>query len=126
MIHGIGVDVVEISRIRRALKRRGERFIRRIFTEEEASYCMRKSDPAPSFAVRFAAKEAFFKALGTGQRSGIRWREVGVTNDRSGRPSLHINRDRQALMDAEGIARVFLSLTHDGNAAVAHVILEKS
>jgi len=126
MIHGIGVDVVAISRIRRVLKRWGERFIRRIFTEEEASYCMRKNDPAPSFAVRFAAKEAFFKALGTGQKRGIRWKEVGVTNDGSGRPYLSVNRDRQALMDAEGIAKVFLSLTHDGNAAVAHVILEKT
>ncbi len=126
MIYGIGVDVVAISRIRRALKRWGERFTRRIFTDEEVAYCMRKRDPVPNFAVRFAAKEAFFKALGRGQRRGIRWKEVGVRNDGSGRPSLQVNGDRQALMDAEGIARIHLALSHDGDSAIAYVTLEKT
>lgn len=124
MIYGIGVDVVMISRIRGALQRWGEKFMRRIFTEEEVAYCMRKRDPAPSFAARFAAKEAFFKALGPGQKRGIRWKEVGVENEKSGRPSFSIHQDRRVFMDAEGIARVHLSLSHDGDFAIAHVVLE--
>jgi holo-[acyl-carrier protein] synthase len=66
MIVGIGIDIVEISRLRRALERQGDRFIRRVYTETEQEYCRRHRDPAPYFAVRFAAKEALFTALGTG------------------------------------------------------------
>ncbi len=126
MIHGIGVDVVSIGRIRRTLKRWGDRFMRRCFTEEEVAYCTRRRDPAPSFSVRFAAKEAFFKALGPGQGRGIRWREVGVRNDRAGRPTLSVSPDRRALMDAAGITGCHVSLSHDGDVAVAYVILEKT
>lgn len=126
MIHGIGVDIVSIARIRRALERWGERFMRKVFTDEEIAYCVRKRDPAPSFAARFAAKEAFFKALGRGQRRGIRWKEVGVRNEMSGRPSLRIVGDRRALMESESISGVHLSLSHDNDSAIAYVILEKS
>ena len=78
MIIGTGVDIVEIDRIRRLTERQGDRFIRRLFTEEERRFCSRRRDPAPHYSARFAAKEALFKALGTGWAKGVSWLDVEV------------------------------------------------
>ena len=78
MIVGVGVDVVEIPRLRKILARYGERFAQRVFTPEEREYCAAHTDPAPHYAVRFAAKEALFKALGTGWARGVTWQDVEV------------------------------------------------
>ena len=90
MIIGIGSDIVDIRRIARSLEEFGDRFVDRIFTEEERRRAEGLADPAPSFAKRFAAKEAVWKALGEGPRLGIAWRELGVTNDDSGKPLLQL------------------------------------
>ena len=88
---GIGVDIIEVARIRASLERHGERFHRRICTEGEAAYCTRMRDPAPFFAARFAAKEAVLKVLGTGWRGGIAWTDVEIVKDPSGQPKVALS-----------------------------------
>ena len=93
MIYGIGVDLVKVARIERVLGRYGDRFCARVFTEREIAYCRGKSWAAAAFAMRFAAKEAFSKALGVGLRKdGIRWREVEVIPNPLGKPEIFVTR----------------------------------
>ena len=92
MIYGIGVDLVKVARIERVLARYGDRFLARVFTEREIAYCRGKSWAAAGFAMRFAAKEAFSKALGVGLRKGgIRWREVEVIPNPLGKPEIFVS-----------------------------------
>jgi len=125
MIFGIGIDLVKNKRIQRALERWGERFQKKAFTAEEIQYCLQKRDPSPSFAARFAAKEAFVKALGTGLRRGIHLRNVGVVRGPLGKPMLKLSGRASELCGKEGICGVFLSLTHDEDYSSAVVVLEK-
>ena len=92
MIVGIGNDLMEIERIRQAHQRWGDRFLRKIFTEAEREYAARKSDPFPSLAARFAAKEAGAKALGTGIARGVYWKDIEVLRARGQAPTLHFSR----------------------------------
>lgn len=124
MIIGIGTDLVSISRIDGTLKRWGWKFKERIFTEGEVQYCERKRYPAPHYAVRFAAKEAFYKALGRFQRSGIRWREVEVVRGANGRPALNILGMMKLSLDESNYRAIHLSMTHDAEIASAIVIIE--
>lgn len=119
---GIGVDIVDIRRIRKSYEKFGERFLRRVLTENEISYCRRKKDLIPSVAARFAAKEALSKALGTGISEGFSWSSVEVVNDKHGKPSMKV------IDTAIGIANgsILLSLSHDGDYAVAFVVLDNS
>ncbi len=87
-VRGIGVDLVRIPRMREVIARWDERFLRRVFTEEEIAYCRARRDPVPHFAARFAAKEAGMKALGTGLRLGVKWRELEVRRERGSAPTL--------------------------------------
>src|ERR1041384_1869500 len=87
-VRGIGIDLVPTPRMRRIMERWDERFLSRVFTDEEIAYCRARKDPAPHFAARFAAKEAGLKALGTGLRLGISWRELEVKRERGGPPEL--------------------------------------
>lgn len=122
MIDGIGVDNVKVSRIALTLETYGERFERKIFTEEEIRYCRytpRRS--AERYAARFAAKEAFAKAIGTGVRMGFRWREVSVAKERSGRPRLHLEGE---MLRRYGDLRLHISLSHTDEMAIAMVVLE--
>jgi holo-[acyl-carrier protein] synthase len=121
-IAGVGVDLVELDRIRGALERHGERFLDRILTAGEREYCYRRRDPVPHIAARFAAKEAVVKALGTGFAHGIRWIDVEVERDEVGPPRIVLH--GAALQIAGAGARVHLSLTHDKGAAVAVAVLE--
>ena len=121
-IVGIGVDVCEVGRLRRALMRAG--FRRRVFSETEARYCNRRARPEVHFAARFAAKEAFFKALGTGWRGGIGWRDVSVGARRAGGPTLRVDGAAARASKALGVSRSHLSLSHSGDYAVAVVVLE--
>ncbi len=124
MILGVGLDLVAVERVRALQERRGERFLRRVFTEAEASACLAKADPAPSLAARFAAKEAGMKALGTGWAQGVGWRDLEVLGE-PGRPPTLALRGRAAEVAAgRGVGAVHLSLTHDGGVAAAVVILE--
>ena len=127
MIVGVGIDVVEIGRVSRLIESKGARALGRLFTAAEVAYCERRAFPASSLAARVAAKEAAFKALaGSGLARGIGWREMEVTNDEHGRPSLTFH-GRAAERAAElRVARIWLSLTHTSETAAAYVILERA
>ncbi len=125
MIFGIGIDMVEVKRIEKALRRWGERFQNKVFTAHEINYCLRKRNSSPNFAARFAAKEAFVKALGIGFRRGIHWKDVEVQRDPLGKPILRLHGRAQEILQKEKIRGVFVSLTHDGEYGSATVILEK-
>ena len=128
MILGIGSDLADIRRIEQTLERFGERFTNRIFTEVERTRSERKGDRAASYAKRFAAKEACSKALGTGFRRGVFWRDMGVVNLRSGQPTLALTggaATRLAALTPEGMrAVIHLSLTDDHPYAQAFVVIE--
>ncbi|WP_336487447.1 holo-ACP synthase [Methylobacterium nigriterrae] len=128
MILGIGSDLCDIRRIERSLERFGERFTRRIFTEGERAKCDRRAARAPSYARRFAAKEACAKALGTGLSRGVFWRDMEVVNLPGGQPTLHLGggaRERlDAMVPAGHRARVHVSLTDDPPLAQAFVVIE--
>jgi holo-[acyl-carrier protein] synthase len=122
-IKGIGVDLAQIPRLRRVVERWDERFLRRVFTEAEIAYCRRRRDPIPHFAARFAAKEATLKALGTGLGMGINWRELEVRRERGQAPVMVLSGRCRALAQAKGAGRVLLSLSHDGDYAMAQAML---
>ena len=122
-IKGIGVDLAQIPRLRRVVERWDERFLRRVFTEAEIAYCRRRRDPIPHFAARFAAKEATLKALGTGLRMGVNWRELEVRRERGQAPVMVLSGRCRDLAKAKGAGRVLLSLTHDGDYAMAQAML---
>ena len=128
MIVGLGSDLTDIRRIEATLERFGERFVARVFTETERARSERKADRASSYAKRFAAKEACAKALGTGMRAGVFWRDMGVVNARSGQPTMALTggaAERLATLTPPGFAaRVHLSLTDDHPYAQAFVVIE--
>jgi holo-[acyl-carrier protein] synthase len=124
MIYGIGTDIIEIPRIEAALDRFGERFARRILCEPELKRFAAHKKPAAYLAKRFAAKEAFTKALGTGIHAPANWHGVWVTNLRSGKPTLQFSAALKALLDSRGIGHAHVSLTDERELASATVILE--
>lgn len=125
MILGTGIDMVEIRRVEDSLARFGERFLHRVFTEGERAYCdERGQGRAQSLALRWAAKEAVSKALGSGIRRGVNFRDIEVTSDRLGRPSIALHGGAARVAKKKGIAAVHLSLTHDGPLAVAFAVAE--
>ena len=126
MIYGIGVDLVRVDRIGAVIGRYQERFLERIFTRREIDHCRDRAWAVSGFALRFAAKEAFSKALGVGLRlGGIRWREVEVVNDALGKPQLSLSGRAARLCREAGIQNLHLTLTDEDNHAIAVVILEK-
>jgi holo-[acyl-carrier protein] synthase len=124
MILGTGVDIAEVPRIRGSIKRFGDRFLRRIFTDGEIRYCEQKASRFESYAARFAAKEAAMKALGTGWSHGIRWRDIEVVRPKGQRPTLQFHGQAAAIAAKLGTNNIALSLTHTSEQALAHVILE--
>jgi len=125
MISGIGTDIVAIERFRRFVDEGNNALLQRIFSDQERAYCSARKDGAASYAARFAAKEAFLKALGTGLRHGISWHDIEVAHDGSGKPELILSGKAMEFFLAQGLSSAFLSLTHDGGSAVAMVVLEK-
>jgi holo-[acyl-carrier protein] synthase len=122
-VRGIGIDLVPIPRMRRIMERWDERFLSRVFTDAEIAYCRRRKDPVPHFAARFAAKEAGLKALGTGLRLGISWRELEVKRERGGPPMMILTGRSREIARARGADRMLLALTHDGDYAIAQAML---
>src|SRR5258707_4813339 len=116
MLIGTGVDLIEIERIAHSIERYGERFLRRIYTDQEIAYCTRKRSSAESFAARFAAKEAGAKALGTGISRGVSWKEFEVRRGDSGRPTLHLRGRAGGTAAGRGGGRVQPSLHHSREA----------
>ncbi|MGA9822014.1 MAG: holo-ACP synthase [Desulfobaccales bacterium] len=126
MIYGVGVDLVKVARLAAAIRRYGERFLNRVFTPQEIAHCRGKRGSDSGFALRFAAKEAFSKALGVGlRRGGIRWREVEVVPDSMGKPELKVSGRAAQLCQEAGITGMHLSLSDEDGQGVAVVILER-
>jgi len=126
MIYGIGVDLVRVERIAEAMGRYGDRFLERLFTPGEIAHCRGRARAGSCFALRFAAKEAFSKALGVGLRQdGIRWREVEVVPNAQGKPEIFVWGRAAQLCAEAGIKAMHLSLTDEDDRALAVVILEK-
>ena len=121
-IIGIGIDATDIGRMADAIERWGDRFLARIFTPNEIAYCRRRRDSAPSFAARFAAKEAAMKALGTGYSRGVFWTGIEVVR-RHGPPQLQFHEGAAARLAEMGATGSFLTLTHSQDMAIAHVML---
>ena len=124
MILGVGVDLIEVSRIREAFERHGQRFRARIYTETETGYCDAMASPLLHYAARWAAKEAFSKALGFGVAQGMSWREIGIRNDGLGAPRMELAGQAARLASEKGAWGVHVSLSHTAGMAVAVVILE--
>lgn len=123
-IVGIGTDLARIARFRKFLDP-DSRLLERLFSAEERNYALAKRDPAPHLAARFAAKEALLKALGTGLRDGLAWQQIRVVHDELGCPFLELSGRAAELVQARGAGRTHLSYSHDGDYAVAIVILEE-
>jgi holo-[acyl-carrier protein] synthase len=120
MTQSVGIDLVEVARIQKVVERRGERFLKRIFTEQERAYCRKKHGEYGSLAARFAAKEAVFKALGTGWSAGVKWTDVEVINDALGKPEVILHGRVKELV---GTRHVAISLTHTREYAQAVAVL---
>jgi holo-[acyl-carrier protein] synthase len=125
MIHGIGTDLVEVSRIERILKKWGDRFLQRVYANDEIEYCNNKAFPAIHFAARFAAKESFLKSLGIGLGMGVKLREIEVSNNELGSPVLKVNKKIGTILDNLGVNAVHVSMTHTREHAHAIVVLER-
>ncbi len=124
MIVGTGIDIVDVARIAATIERFGRRFVDRVYTEAEITYCESKQNKAERYAARFAAKEAALKAIGTGWRHGVGWREVEVGHESGGRPTIRFSGRAAQFAARLGTKRAALSLSHTAGQAVAQVILE--
>lgn len=123
-IYGVGIDLIRVDRIEASLSRWGDRFERRVFTDGESRACAERRNRASCLAMRFAAKEAFVKALGTGMRSPITWQDIEVRNTPSGKPFVALSERARKLCAERGIHSWHLSLTDDGQYGAALVVLE--
>jgi holo-[acyl-carrier protein] synthase len=124
MIIGLGVDFTEVDRIEAAIDRHGRAFMQRVFTPPEIAYCEKYRNRAERFAGRFAAKEATMKALGTGWSHGVRWVDIEVLREPSGKPTLSLSGASREIADRIGVKNMALTITHSGNTALALVIFE--
>lgn len=128
MIFGIGTDLVEVERIKNELASHGEKFIDMLFTQSEITYCKRAENigiQAQCFAARFAAKEAFLKALGSGLRGGLQWKDIEVVNNELGKPEIRMQNTAKQICEKAEINKVHVSISHTKESAIATVILEK-
>lgn len=126
MIYGIGIDLVENNRIEKIVARWGAKFLQRVFSIGEVSYCEKHVKASIHFAARFAAKESFLKALGIGLGMGVRLREIEVVHDNNGKPDLSLSGEAKIQIEKRCITGIHLSLTHTDNYATAIVLLEKN
>lgn len=124
MIVGIGVDLCEVDRMEAAIARHGERFLTRIYTPAERAYCESKVNRMERFAGRFAAKEAAMKAIGTGWRRGVGWRDFEVARAASGQPIILFHGEARRIADELKVRRALVSITHVKTMAMAQVVLE--
>lgn len=120
---GIGIDVVEVDRIKSSLEEFGENFLSRIFTEEEQRYCTQQKRPEIHFAARFAAKEAISKAFGTGIGKDVSWLDMEITRRPSGEPVVTLSGAAAKIAQAKGVSQVMVSLTHAQHYAAANAVI---
>lgn len=121
MIYGIGTDIIEVKRIEESIERFGQRFLDRIFSEDEQAYCLHHRDSSRRFAGRFAAKEAIVKSLGTGFRDGISWLDIEIINNSQGKPEVLLSNKLKNDFDAP---QIHLSISHGRDYATAFAICE--
>jgi holo-[acyl-carrier protein] synthase len=124
MIFGIGADLVKIERINKSITRWGDRFVNRIFTADEQAICNGRAFPPSAFALRFAAKEAFSKAVGLGMRKGIRWRDIEVFHFPGGKPGLRLYGRSLEVCRSNRVTGIHLTLSDEGEYGMAMVVLE--
>jgi holo-[acyl-carrier protein] synthase len=120
----MGVDLAEVERVRAAIERHGDRFLRRVYTAKERTYCERARNKYERYAGRFAAKEAAMKALGTGWRRGVRWVDLEVAREPGGRPTMVLHGQAKKIAERLGVQRIAMSITHTATLAHAQVIFE--
>jgi holo-[acyl-carrier protein] synthase len=123
MILGIGIDLVDVRRMEGIIFRWHEKFLRRIFTESEIRYCNNKKNPAQRFATRYAAKEAFIKALYPKGEKGVDYLDIEI-NEKDRRPFVNLKGSIKQSAEEQGVKNVFIMLSHDGNYGIANVVLE--
>lgn len=123
MVEGIGVDIIEVERLRRSVEEYGETFLEKVFTPTELSYSRSKKDVYHHLAARFAAKEAFSKAFATGWSGPFRWRDVEVSNDPLGKPTIALHGE---MKEQVGESQILLSISHSDRAVVAVVLIERT
>ena len=125
MIYGIGIDLVENDRIEKIIQKWGNKFLSRVFSDKEIAYCERHAQAAIHYGARFAVKESFLKAIGTGLGRGVRLVEIEVVNKKSGKPEIILSGGAQKYFVKAGIEKIHLSITHTNKYASAMVLLEK-
>ncbi|MCA8916238.1 MAG: holo-ACP synthase [Planctomycetes bacterium] len=123
-ILGLGTDIVEVARIDKLLQDKRKEFLARVFTTTEIEYCRGKAKPEIHFAARFAAKEAFMKAIGTGWSQGVGFNQIGVENNEDGKPALVITGEAKSRLDGLGPSSLWLSMSHTREYATATVVIE--
>ncbi|TVR11929.1 MAG: holo-[acyl-carrier-protein] synthase [Planctomycetota bacterium] len=126
MMHGLGTDIIEVARVRAVYQRHGKRFLDRIYTAAEQDYCLQQHDPGQRLAARWAAKEAFFKALGSGIIGKVRMSDVEIYHDNAGAPHLRPHNLAQEWLQQRGTLTCWLSMSHCQNYATATVVLTDS
>jgi holo-[acyl-carrier protein] synthase len=124
VILGVGLDLIEVARFEQEAIRHGDGFLEELFSPQEIAYCQGMRRPYPFYAARFAAREALFKALGTGRDGSMSWRDVEVHRETSGKPFLVLQGEARRVADLMGVIRVHLSLTHTEEYAAATVVVE--
>lgn len=125
MIYGIGIDLVENDRIEKIVQKWGDKFLSRVFSKHEIAYCSRHVQAAIHYGARFAVKESFLKAIGTGMGKGVHLVDIEVINEASGKPVIRLSGQAQEYIMKAGIEKIHLSITHTKNYASAMVLLEK-
>jgi holo-[acyl-carrier protein] synthase len=124
LIVGLGIDIAEVGRVKAAIERYGETFLRRVYTAKEREYCERFKNKYERYAGRFAAKEAAMKALGTGWSRGVRWVDVEVVREKGGRPTIKLAGEAGHVADSLQVKNISLSITHTADQAFAQVVFE--
>jgi holo-[acyl-carrier protein] synthase len=124
MIIGVGTDIIEVNRIEKLLDKQ-KRFKERIFTRDEIEYCEHKINSAQNYAARFAVKEAFLKAIGTGWREGVAFKEIGIVNNERGKPEIILFGTAKTITEQMGVTNIQVSISHLKDLAIGFVILER-
>lgn len=124
MIFGTGIDLIEVGRIKKQVEK-GKRFSKRIFTQKEIEYCEQKRNRAQNYAARFAAKEAFLKAIGTGWRNGMKFKDIEIVNNELGKPEIVLYGRAKSFAEENGLKNIQVSLSHLKDLAGAMVVIEK-
>jgi holo-[acyl-carrier protein] synthase len=124
MIIGIGIDVVDVAGVRKTLDEYGDSYVNEVFSQFEQEEARASADPAQRYASRFAVKEAYMKAIGTGWGKGVQWEDIEIVSEESGQPTLRLRGEADAISKQRGVTRIHVSLSHTPSLALAQVVLE--